>query len=108
MAPVWLWNTAEFSVLRPDGSEWPGQDLDAFDFQTPGGVHLGSSRSALILAGRRSMSVSLSLPGATDEELAWTVPWLQSNLPFRLSPKHVDSMDPCSEWDHVPRKKDPA
>ncbi|MGC4175476.1 hypothetical protein [Demequina sp.] len=88
MSPVWLWHTADFSVLGPSGNVWPGQDSAAFDFETPGGVRLGSSRSALILEGRRSMSVSLNFPRATDDELSTIIPWLQANLPFTLSTKH--------------------
>jgi hypothetical protein len=90
MAPVWLWFTADFR-LRVPGSQnlWPGQDPDSFNhFVTPAGVKLGASSTRLILQAKRSMGLSLSIPRASDADLAEVVPWLQAALPMRLSSKH--------------------
>jgi hypothetical protein len=90
MAPVWLWFTADFQLLRPDGSGvWPGQDPARFGhFQTPAGITLGASSTRLVLQARRSLGLSLSIPEASDEDLQRVVPWLQNHLPMRLSAKH--------------------
>lgn len=88
MAPLWLWFHAEFLLRRPDGGVWPHQDPAEFGhFVTPGGVALGKSSSSLTLESRRSMSLHLSLPEATDEEVVETSAWLQAHLSFRLSTK---------------------
>jgi hypothetical protein len=34
------------------------------------------------------MGLSVSIPRASDADLAEIVPWLQSPLPMRLSPRH--------------------
>jgi hypothetical protein len=90
MAPVWLWFTAEFQLLDPDGSDvWPGQDPSRFGhFQTPAGVTLGASATRLVIQARRSLGLTLSIPEASDEDLKRLVPWLQAALPMRLSTKH--------------------
>lgn len=89
MAPVWLWFTADFRMLSPRGDVWPGQDPGRFDdFVTPAGVSLGASSSRLILQAKRSLGLTLSIPDAKDDDLGEIVPWLQSALPMRLSPKH--------------------
>jgi hypothetical protein len=90
MAPVWLWFRAEFRMRLP-GSHglWPAQDPDRFNrFATPGGVRLGASVTRLSLEAKRSMALSLSIPRASDADLAEVVPWLQAALPMRLSSKH--------------------
>jgi hypothetical protein len=90
MAPVWLWFTAGFRLRSPRSTAiWPGQDPALFGhFQTPGGVTLGASSTRLILQAKRSIGLSLSIPEATDTDLAEVVPWLQAALPMRLSSKH--------------------
>ena len=90
MAPVWLWFTAEFRLRTPTGPEpWPGQDPALFGhFKTPGGVTLGASSIRLILQAKHSIGLSLSIPEASDSDLARVVPWLQAALPMRLSSKH--------------------
>ena len=90
MAPVWLWFTAEFRLCSASGrGPWPGQDPACFGhFETPGGVALGASSTRLILQAKRSMGLSLSIPQASDADLADVVPWIQGALPFRLSSKH--------------------
>ena len=90
MAPVWLWFTAEFRLRSPTGPEpWPGQDPALFGhFKTPGGVTLGASSIRLILQAKHSIGLSLSIPEASDSDLARVVPWLQAALPMRLSSKH--------------------
>jgi hypothetical protein len=90
MAPVWLWLTADFQLLTPDGSGvWPGQDPGRFGrFQTPAGVRLGASSTRLVVQARRSLGLTLSIPEASDADLQRLVPWLQSHLPMRLSAKH--------------------
>lgn len=89
MAPVWLRLSANFSLKGPDGKIWLGQDRSDFGhFETQTGVRLGASHTNLTLEAKRSMGLLLSVPNATDADLADLVPWLQSHLPFRLSPKH--------------------
>ena len=90
MAPVWLWFSTGFRLRSPDGTGlWPGQDTALFaGFQTPGGVDLGASSARLILQAKRSFGLMLSLPEATDEQLAEARPWLQAELPMKLSSKH--------------------
>lgn len=88
MAALWLWFHADFSLRRPDGGVWPHQDAVEFGhFVTPGGIALGKSGASLSLESRRSMSLRLSLPEATDGDVAATAAWLQAHLPFRLSTK---------------------
>lgn len=90
MAPVWLWFTADFRLRSPSGQQlWPGQDPVRFgQFVTPAGVKLGASSTRLILEAKCSMGLSLSIPSASDADLAEVVPWLQAALPVRLSSKH--------------------
>jgi hypothetical protein len=90
MAPVWLRFTADFRVRLPDGSRvWPDQDPARFGrFETPGGIRLGASSTRLLLQAKRSLGLGLSIPEASDSDLAQIVPWLQAALPMRLSPKH--------------------
>jgi hypothetical protein len=90
MAPVWLWFTADFRIRSPASQElWPGQDPDRFGrFVTPAGVRLGASSTRLILQAKRSMGLSVSIPRASDTDLAEVLPWLQAALPMRLSSKH--------------------
>jgi hypothetical protein len=90
MAAVWLWFTADFRMRSPSSSElWPGQDPIFFgEFQTPSGVLLGASSTRLILQAKRSLGLSLSIPQASDSDLAEIVPWLEAALPMRLSSKH--------------------
>jgi hypothetical protein len=90
MAPVWLWFTADFRIRTPGSQElWPGQDPERFGhFETPAGVKLGTSTTRLILQAKRMMALSMSLPQASDTDLAEVVPWLQAALPMRLSAKH--------------------
>lgn len=79
-----------FSLLAPDGAAlWPDQDPSLFGhFHTPTGVTLGASTTRLSLDAGASMSLLLSVPEASDEDLSVVVPWLQDALPMRLSPKH--------------------
>jgi len=86
MAPIWLTANADFTLKTPSGDIWPNQG--ATTFETPGGVRLGSSWTNLHIEARRSMGLRLSIPEATDNDLATLIPWLQAHLPFRLSPKH--------------------
>ena len=81
---------ASFKVLAPDGAAlWPGQDPSRFGhFHTPAGVTLGASTTRLSLDARASISLLLSVPEATDEDLSVVIPWLQDALPMRLSPQH--------------------
>ena len=90
MAPVWLWFTADFQMRSPNGpGVWPGQAPANFgDFRTPNGIVLGASSTRLILEARRAMGLSLSIPRASDADLQAVVPWLQAELPMKLSSKH--------------------
>ena len=89
MAPIWLWFTAECRLRSPHGSAlWPGQDPARFgEFETPGGVRLGASSARLILHARPLLGLRLSIPEASDDDLAAFVPWLEAALPMRLSSK---------------------
>ena len=90
MAPVWFGVQADLLLMAPHGSEpWPCQNRALFGgFETPAGVQLGTSSTRLYLQAKRSMGLTLSLPEASDGDLAEFIPWLQGNLPFRLSIKH--------------------
>ena len=90
MAPVWLWFTTDFRMKLPGMDKlWPGQNPALFgEFRTPGGVLLGASSTRLILQAKRSIGLSLSIPNASDTDLAEVIPWLQAALPMRLSSKH--------------------
>lgn len=89
MAPVWLVFVSDFALRAGDGTVWPDQDPVRFgSFQTSTGVRLGASTTKLSLQAKRSMGLLLSIPNATDDELAELKPWLQQGLPFKLSSKH--------------------
>jgi hypothetical protein len=80
---------ANFHLRRADGGVWEGQESEQFgNFTTPGGALLGVSATRLTLSAQRSMSLTLSLPLATDEEAKQARSWLQPHLPFRISDKH--------------------
>jgi hypothetical protein len=81
---------ADFRIRIPSSQElWPGQDPGRFGrFVTPAGVKLGISSTRLSLQAKRSMGLSLSIPRASDTDLAEVVPWLQAALPMRLSSRH--------------------
>lgn len=80
---------ADFHLRRSDGAVWEGQDPERFgDFTTSGGTRLGVSATRLVLSAQRSISLTLSLPLATDEEAQEARSWLQPHLPFRMSRKH--------------------
>nr|NLD39992.1 hypothetical protein [Actinomycetales bacterium] len=81
---------ADVTMLHPaTGGPWPGQSPARFgEFVTPGGIHLGASRTALFASGKTSLGLSLSFPEATDDDIETLVPWLEDALPIKLSPKH--------------------
>ena len=88
MAPVWLWFTTDFRWRSQAGGIWPAQDPKLFGaFVTPTGITLGRSQTRLALQAKKGMGLALSLPLASDEDLAREVPWLQASLPFKLSAK---------------------
>lgn len=80
-----LWVRADFELCGRNGQVWPGQDRELFgNFLTSGGFELGSSHSFLELGARQGMSLCLSLPNATDDDIDLLIPWLQAHLPFTL------------------------
>ena len=89
MAPVWFWSVARFRILDPaTGRPIPGQDARRFKGTTYSpGAPLGTSGLRLILVDRAAIGIDLCFPDADDDLLRRVVPWLQANLPFRLSPK---------------------
>ena len=90
LAAVSLSLGASFRILQPGTTDpWPEQDPARFGhFRTPAGVTLGASSARLTMDGTASMSLLLSVPNASDQDLAVLVPWLQEALPLRLSAKH--------------------
>jgi hypothetical protein len=90
MAPLWLRAECTFRVRDPEtGSALPGQDSDRYGgFEYEWRIALGTSRLALNLSNRASLGIDLCLPDADDETLARLIPWLQANLPCKLSAKH--------------------
>lgn len=90
MAPVWLTVTCAFRLLDPKTARpLPGQDSQRylgtlFEPDLP----LGSSRLALSLHNQAAFSIDLFIPDSRDETLARVIPWLQQNLPFKMSQKH--------------------
>jgi hypothetical protein len=90
MAPVWFWVTARMRLRIPGGLDpWPGQDREMFGgFETASGIRLGESRLQLVVERRSSISLAISIPNASDADLSTMIPWLQEDLPFRMSRKH--------------------
>ena len=90
MAPVWLWFQTTFDLRLPhEDRVWPGQDPALFgDFVTPAGLPLGQCRANLILQAKPALALQLTMPDASNAQLARAVPWLQAALPMRLSSKH--------------------
>jgi hypothetical protein len=90
LTPVDLSFRSEFHLNRPGTGEiWPGQEPELFgQFQTPAGMPLGASGSSLRLGAKHTMSLHLTLPEASDADVAEAVPWLEAPLPMRLSAKH--------------------
>jgi hypothetical protein len=106
MAPVWLTVTSAFRVLDPTtGRPLPGQDAERYFgtlFQRD--LPLGSSRLALSLHNQAALSVDLFIPDARDETLARVIPWLQQNLPFKMSQKHWKIWTPTKSRSFKARK----
>ena len=90
LTPVWFTARAVFTLRQPHSHDpWPDQGRDRFNgFEVPGGITLGESVAYLTMSPKARMALQLCLPGATDRQVADTIPWLQANLPFRLSTKH--------------------
>jgi hypothetical protein len=88
MAPVWFFMKARFRLLDPATERpIPGQDPDRFrGAEYVWSVPLGSSDLQLSLHDHAVLAVDLCIPDATEELLQRVIPWLQRNLPFKLSP----------------------
>jgi hypothetical protein len=87
---VWLTGECTFRVRDPaSGHVLPGQDTHRYggreyDWSVP----LGTSALKLSLSNRARLAIDLCLPDADDQLLVRVVPWLQTNLPCKLSAKH--------------------
>jgi hypothetical protein len=98
MEHLWFWATCQFLILDPaTGQPLPGQDPEWFhnveyDWRKP----LGRSSLRLILNNRASLGIELCIPDASEKRLRSVVPWLQSYLPFKFSPKHWRAWTPTS------------
>ncbi|MBD3782016.1 MAG: hypothetical protein IE926_03515 [Micrococcales bacterium] len=90
MGGLWLTVDARFRILDPQtGGLLPGQDPERYaGVQYQWDDPLGSSRLALSLHSRATLAVDLCLPDADDAVLDRVLPWLQTNLPCKLSSKH--------------------
>jgi hypothetical protein len=90
MAPVWFWVRADFRLRTPSEDViWPGQDPALFGgFETSTGIRLGQSKVQLSIESKPRINLMLSIPEATDDQLGEVAPWLEKNLPFRMSAKH--------------------
>jgi hypothetical protein len=106
MAPVWLTVTCAFRLLDPKTARpLPGQDPQRyygtlFERDLP----LGSSRLRLSLHNQAVFSIDLFIPDSGDETLARVIPWLQQNLPFRMSQKHWKVWTPTKSRSFKGRK----
>jgi hypothetical protein len=103
---IWFTVNARFHIIDPDtGKPLPGQNPDRY-----GGVEyqwddpLGTSRLTLNLHSRASLAIDLCIPDADDERLARVIPWLQANLPCKLSPKHWMQWTPTKTGSFKGRK----
>jgi hypothetical protein len=96
MVPIWFRMRSAFRILdRETKSPLPGQDPSRFggvDYAE--GVPLGSSGLALSLHSSAVLSMNLCIPEASDRLLRSLIPWLQDNLPCKLSPKHWRAWTP--------------
>lgn len=96
MAPIWFEASSKFRILDPlTGTPLPDQDPERFggaeyEWQVP----LGTSGLRLILENRARLAIELCIPKPDDDVLCRVVPWLQENLPCKLSPKHWRAWTP--------------
>ena len=106
MAPVWFLMKAQFRLLDPATQRpLPGQDPDRFrGAEYVWSVSLGSSRLQLSLHNHAALAVDLCIPDATDGLLRRVIPWLQRNLPFKLSPTQWRSWTQTSRGSFRSRK----
>jgi hypothetical protein len=96
MAPIWFWAHSRFRILDPDtGLALPGQDPERFGgVEYEARVPLGTSSLRLILNNRAAIGLELCIPDADADLLGRVVPWLEANLPFKLSPKQWRAWTP--------------
>lgn len=87
---LWLTLEAKFRILDPlTGEPLPGQEPARYaGVQYQRDDPLGSSRLALSLHSRATLALDLCLPDADEAVVERVLPWLQANLPFKLSSKH--------------------
>lgn len=96
MASLWLEGTAHFQIVDPDtGHELPGQDPARFagkeyEWQVP----LGTSGLRLSLENHARLAIELCIPDADPVLVQRVIPWLEENLPCKLSPKHWRTWTP--------------
>jgi hypothetical protein len=89
MAPLWLHINAKFLLLDPEtGRPLPGQTDELF-------ARVGyNNELKLTLHNQATLGIELCVPEAEDQVLSRLLPWLQANLPCRLSPKHWRAWTP--------------
>lgn len=106
MAPVRFVSTATVQLNDPaTGAPLPGQDPSAFNgVEYEWSVPLGLSQVRLMLDNRASLAVELCIPNSDPGVLCRVAPWLQENLPFRLSAKHWRAWFPTKTGSFLARR----
>jgi hypothetical protein len=88
LAPIWLRVGSNFQIKDPaTGRAFPGQDQERYrGVEYASSAPLGTSGLLLSLHNYASLAVNLCIPDPDQDTLGRVVPWLQEQLPFRLSP----------------------
>jgi len=96
MAPVWFWISSKFRILDPaTGRALPGQAPERYTgVEYESSVPLGSSGLRLMLDKGAKIALELCIPDPDNQVLGRVVPWIQANLPCRLSPKQWRAWTP--------------
>jgi hypothetical protein len=106
MAPIWFRTMTEFRILDPaTGRPLPGQDPERFNgVEYEWRIPLGSSSIHLDLHNSASLGIELCIPNADDGVLGQVIPWMQSYLPFKFSPKQWRQWTPTKTGSFKGRK----
>ena len=106
MAPLWFVRQLKFRILDPQtGQVLPGQDPQHFaGTEYEWRIPLGTSGLRLMLDNTARLGIELCIPNADSQLLDRVVPWLQDQLPCKLSPKQWRSWTPTKSGSLKARK----